>query len=97
MCDSAPLAKTSPSPSSPASAIIFFLRPATTTGGLSPVRGAARYFSMKSRMSESGLPPDTPMRASDGVWLTPMPKRKRPPEISWMKAVVLAKSVGWRK
>lgn len=31
-----------------------------------------------------------------GAWLTPAPKRNRPPLISWMKAAVGAKSWAWR-
>lgn len=65
---------------------------AKTSGGSSPTRGTARSSSTKLRMSVSGLPPSTPKRASIGAWLTPMPKRKRPPEVSWMKLAVAARS-----
>ena len=39
-----------------------------------------------------GLPAAAPMRACVGAWLTPMPRRKRPPETSCMKAALCAKS-----
>ncbi len=97
MCERAAFAHTAPSPTSPASATIRRRSVASTTGGRSPVRAApVRNSPTKRRMSASGLPVGTPSQALVGAWLTPMPKRKRPPLISWMKAAVCAKSYACR-
>ena len=56
------LANTTPSASSPASATIFLRSAATMIGGSGPKLVSARNFSMKARVSASGLPGVTPMR-----------------------------------
>ena len=62
MCDSDALANTTPSASSPDSATIFLRSAATMIGGSGPNAVSARNFSMKARVSASGLPGVTPMR-----------------------------------
>ena len=97
MCERAPLAHTAPWAISPASSTMRWRRVARTIGGSAPWFFAPASRSLtKRRMSSSGLPAWTRSRAWVGPWLTPMPKRKRPPDTSWMKAAVCAKSNGWR-
>jgi hypothetical protein len=83
MCERAAFAHTAPWAISPARATIFWRRVASTRGGSGPACLAAVCSSpTKRRMSSRGLPAVSLSRARVGPWLTPMPKRKRPPEIS---------------
>ena len=93
MCDSEALAKITPSASSPASATIFRRSAATMIGGSGPSPSWARNFSMKDRVSASGLPGVTPIRTCEGPWAMPMPRRNRPFEISCIMAALWAKSM----
>ena len=90
MCERAAFANTIPSPISPASATIFLRSVASTIGGSSPTRGAARSPATNARVSASGGPAFTPMRSSAGPWETPMPNAKRPPDSSCTSAAVCA-------
>ena len=91
MCERAALAHTAPWAISPARATIFALSVASTMGGSAPACAApARSALTKRRMSSSGVPAFTLSRSSVGPWLTPIPKRNRPPESSWRRAAVWA-------
>jgi len=83
MCERLPLAKMSPSAMSPASATMRLRKAASTMGGKPPSASYERNRATKSRISASGLPATTPMRRWLGACATPMPKRNRPPDISW--------------
>ena len=96
MCERAALANTMPSPISSANAIIFLRSVARVSGGNWPARGTAFSSATNRFMSAKGLPAVRPSRSSAGAWLTPMPKRNRPFDASWMKLAVLAKSCTWR-
>ncbi len=91
MCERAALAHTAPWAISPASATIFCRSVARTRGGSGPACFAPVWSSpTKRRMSSSGLPAVTLSLARVSPWLTPIPKRKRPPESSWTSAAVWA-------
>ncbi len=97
MCERAALAHTAPWAISADSAVIFFRSVARVSGGSSPDCFApARSSPTNRRISSSGLPAFTPRRSCVGPWLTPMPKRKRPPDSSCTRAAVWAKSYGCR-
>jgi hypothetical protein len=92
MCDSDALANTTPWASSPDSATMRLRSAATMMGGRGPNASSARNFSMKARVSASGLPGVTPIRTCDGPCAMPMPSRNRPPETSCIIAALCAKS-----
>jgi hypothetical protein len=91
MCERAALAHTAPCATSPASAVILARSVARVMGGRSPHWAPPVLKSSRNaRMSDSGLPTVILSRLWVGPWLIPMPKRKRPPESSWISAAVAA-------
>ena len=91
MCERAALAHTAPWAISAASSTIRRRKVARMMGGSSPAFWApARRSSTKRRMSARGFPTCKRSRACVGPWLTPIPKRKRPRDSSWIRAAVWA-------
>jgi hypothetical protein len=79
------LAHTAPSATSTERSTILSRNVASVIGGSGPADGsAARNAATYSLVSVNGLPTSAPSRLCTGPWLTPMPSRKRPSDISLM-------------
>ncbi len=97
MWENEAFAQIAPSATSTARASILSRSVASQIGGSCPAgRSAARRPSTYRRMSANGLPVSRPRRSIAGAWLTPRPRRKRPPLTSARWPAVIATSAGWQ-